>query len=153
MSWQKGGYVDLIVDYRNSYLINHISLHDFEFKGIKHDYEKKYIELEIKKKSAETVPSSLSFQDVLYYEMTCCKFWGSGHHIICCNLMDTTNIYDKLLRLEQVEYAKSNSIDRSPMNLLEFIGVEIWLNSGDKLKVICKIFEFDDFLIWKVFEF
>ena len=33
------------------------------------------------------------------------------------------------------------------MNLLEFIGVEIWLNSGDKLKVICKIFEFDDFLI------
>jgi hypothetical protein len=25
--------------------------------------------------------------------------------------------------------------------------VEIWLNSGDKLKVICKIFEFDDFLI------
>ena len=137
----------MIVDYRNSYLINHISLHDFEFKGIKHDYEKKYIELEIKKKSAETVPSSLSFQDVLYYEMTCCKFWGSGHHIICCNLMDTTNIYDKLLRLEQVEYAKSNSIDRSPMNLLEFIGVEIWLNSGDKLKVICKIFEYDDFLI------
>lgn len=38
----KGGYVDLIVDYRNSYLINHISLHDFEFKGIKHDYEKIY---------------------------------------------------------------------------------------------------------------
>ena len=97
----------MIVDYRNSYLINHISLHDFEFKGIKHDYEKKYIELEIKKKSAETVPSSFSFQDVLYYEMTCCKFWGSGPHIICCNLMDTTNIYDKLLRLEQVEYAKS----------------------------------------------
>ena len=109
--------------------------------------KEKDIRVEIKKKSAETVPSSLSFQDVLYYEMTCCKFWGSGHHIICCNLMDTTNIYDKLLRLEQVEYAKSNSIDRSPMNLLEFIGVEIWLNSGDKLKVICKIFEFDDFLI------
>ena len=110
----------MIVDYRNSYLINHISLHDFEFKGIKHDYEKKYIELEIKKKSAETVPSSLSFQDVLYYEMTCCKFWGSGHHIICCNLMDTTNIYDKLLRLEQVEYAK---IKQHRQESNEFIGI------------------------------
>ena len=51
----------MIVDYRNSYLINHISLHDFEFKGIKHDYEKKYIELEIKKRSAEDSPIFFKF--------------------------------------------------------------------------------------------
>ena len=136
----------MIISCNNIREIENINLHDAYIENVIYNHSNKVINVELESEWEKT-DYDLSFHEVLYYEMTCCKFWGSGHHIICCNLMDTTNIYDKLLRLEQVEYAKSNSIDRSPMNLLEFIGVEIWLNSGDKLKVICKIFEFDDFLI------
>lgn len=139
----------MLINYQNLYKIQQINLHDSIFKEVRYDYFQKKIEVIVENKIWSTGNVSIEFKDVLYYEMTCCEFWGKGRSIICWSLMDTTNIYDKILRLEQVENAKSNSIDRTPMSLMEFLGSEFWMNSGDKLKIICKSIEIDDNLISK----
>ncbi len=75
---------------------------------------------------------------MLYYEMTCCDFWGCGYNVICWSKFDTTEIFDKLLRIDRIEKAESNSESNTIMDLSEYIGIDILLNSGDHLKIICK---------------
>ena len=86
----------------------------------------------------EKTDYDLSFHEVLYYEMTCCDFWGCGYNVICWSKFDTTEIFDKLLRIDRIEKAESNSESNTIMDLSEYIGIDILLNSGDHLKIICK---------------
>ena len=61
--------------------------------------------------------------------------------MICWSKLDTTEIFDKLLRLEMVENSRSRGTNQESMDLFEFFGIEILINSGDKLKIICKEIE------------
>ena len=58
--------------------------------------------------------------------------------MICWLKFDTTEIFDKLLRIDRIEKAESNSESNTIMDLSEYIGIDILLNSGDHLKIICK---------------
>ena len=70
--------------------------------------------------------------------MVCCDFWGGGYNVDCWSRLDTTSIFDKLLRLQVIEQSRSKGTSYSPMDLYDYFGIEILLNSGDKLKIICK---------------
>ncbi len=76
--------------------------------------------------------------------MTCCDFWGGGYNVVCWSKIDATGIFDKLLRLEMVENSRSRDTNQESMDLFEFFGIEILINSGDKLKIICKSIEVNE---------
>lgn len=132
----------MIINNNNIYDINKIHLHDASFDNVIFDYNSK--EIVIKLEGEWNDDYILKLHDVLYHEMTCCDFWGGGYNIVYWSILDTTEIFDKLLRLERIEKAKSyssNSESRSYMDLHEYFGVEILINSGDKFKIICKSIE------------
>lgn len=134
----------MIINYKNFYEIEKINLHDADFEKVNFDYYTKNIEIKLINRSWKDSNYLLDFHNVLYYEMTCCDFWGGGYNVVCWSSLDTTEIFDKLLRLERVEKAKS--FNGTPeqytfMNLSEYLGIEICINSGDKLKIVCKEIE------------
>ena len=128
----------MIITNRNSYDISKISLHDAYFEDVIYNHSEKKITIKLESEWNND-NYILEFQNTLYYEMTCCEFWGGGYNVFCWNEIDTTQIFDKLLRLERVEKAESFSNDtQSHMDLHEYFGVELLINSGDRLKIICK---------------
>ena len=123
----------MIISCNNIREIENINLHDAYIENVIYNHSNKVINVELESEWEKT-DYDLSFHEVLYYEMTCCKFWGSGHHIICCNLMNCGGMIMK----DFIEKAESNSESNTIMDLSEYIGIDILLNSGDHLKIICK---------------
>ena len=127
----------MIITKKNINKIMDISLHDAYFEEV--IYNNTYKEITIKLESEwGNVDYILEFRTVLYYEMVCCDFWGGGYNVVCWSRLDTTSIFDKLLRLQVIEQSRSKGTSYSPMDLYDYFGIEILLNSGDKLKIICK---------------
>ena len=117
----------MFITKKNLKELNKISLHDSVLNDIiyVHSEKKNIINLE---SEWEDYEYNLNFVDVLFYEMTCCDFWGSGYNIIEWSVIDTFEIFCKLLEIE-----KNIIID-----LNEYFGIEILINSGDKLNIVCK---------------
>lgn len=137
----------MTITYKNLYDINKINLHDAYIENILYNHSEKNIKIRLENKW-ENGDYNLDFQNVLYYEMTCCDFWGSGYNVACWSILDATEIFDKLLRLEKVEKAKSFSSDpksHTYMDLHEYFGIDILINSGDRLKIICKLIDINQF--------
>ena len=127
----------MIITKKNINKIMDISLHDAYFEEV--IYNNTYKKITIKLESEwGNVDYILEFCTVLYYEMVCCDFWGGGYNVVCWSRLDTTSIFDKLLRLQVIEQSRSKGTSYSPMDLYDYFGIEILLNSGDKLKIICK---------------
>lgn len=146
-NFAESGYIErmfnMIINISNLCDIDKIHLHDASFNNMFFDYDSKKIvvKLEGEWNDGDFI---IKFYDVLYHEMICCDFWGGGCYVVEWSLLDTTEIFDKLLRLERVEKAKSyssNSENHSYMKLHEYFGVEILINSGDRFKIICKSVE------------
>ena len=127
----------MIISYKNLHEIEKINLHDACIENVIYNHADKKINIKLESEW-EKNDYDLDFNKVLYYEMTCCDFWGSGYNVICWSKLDTTEIFDKLLRLEIVENSCSRVTNQEPMDLFEFFGIEILINSGDRLKIICK---------------
>ena len=109
--------------------IENINLHDAYIENVIYNHSNKVINVELESEWEKT-DYDLSFHEVLYYEMTCCDFWGCGYNVICWSKFDTTEIFDKLLRIDRIEKAESNSESNTIMDLSEYIGIDILLNSG-----------------------
>lgn len=127
----------MIISCNNIREIENINLHDAYIENVIYNHSNKVINVELESEWEKT-DYDLSFHEVLYYEMTCCDFWGCGYNVICWSKFDTTEIFDKLLRIDRIEKAESNSESNTIMDLSEYIGIDILLNSGDLLKIICK---------------
>ena len=127
----------MIISCNNIREIENINLHDAYIENVIYNHSNKVINVELESEWEKT-DYDLSFHEVLYYEMTCCDFWGCGYNVICWSKFDTTEIFDKLLRLEIVENSRSKGANQEQTDLSEFFGIEILINSGDRLKIICK---------------
>jgi len=127
----------MVIDRKNILSLKDIHLHDASFEEIVYNhYENKII---IMFKNEWNDPDyNIEFEEVLYHEMTHCDFWGGGYNVICWSFLDDDEIYDRLLRKDMIESAKSSSSEYTPMDLSGYIGVKILKNSGDSLKIICK---------------
>ena len=127
----------MIISYKNLHEIEKVNLHDAYIENVIYNHADKKINIKLESEW-EKNDYDLDFHNVLYYEMTCCDFWGSGYNVICWSKLDTTEIFDKLLRLEIVENSRSKGANQEQTDLSEFFGIEILINSGDRLKIICK---------------
>lgn len=134
----------MIISYKNLHEIEEINLHDAYIENIIYNLSDKKISIKLESEW-EKNDYNLDFLKVLYYEMTCCDFWGSGYNVICWSKLDTTEIFDKLLRLEMVENSRSRGTSHESMDLFEFFGIEILINSGDRLTIICKSIDVNTF--------
>lgn len=132
----------MILNIKNICDINKINLHDSLINEVIYTHSKKIITINLEGEWGKDYV--LKFYDVLYYEMTCCDFWGRGYNVVCWSKIDATGIFDKLLRLEMVENSRSRDTNQELMDLFEFFGIEILINSGDKLKIICKSVEVNE---------
>ena len=118
----------MIISCNNIREIENINLHDAYIENVIYNHSNKVINVELESEWEKT-DYDLSFHEVLYYEMTCCDFWGCGYNVICWSKFDTTEIFDKLLRIDRIEKAESNSESNTIMDLSEYIGIDILLNS------------------------
>lgn len=134
----------MIISFKNLHEIEKINLHDTLIENIIYNHSDKKINIKLESEW-EKNDYDLDFRKVLYYEMTCCDFWGSGYNVICWSKLDTTEIFDKLLRLQMVENSCSRGTNPESMDLFEFFGIEILVNSGDRLKIICKSIDVNKF--------
>ena len=134
----------MAISYKNIHEIEKINLHDSYIENVSYNHIDKKINIKLESEW-EKNDYDLDFHNVLYYEMTCCDFWGSGYNVICWSKLDTTEIFDKLLRLEMVENSRSRGTNQEPMDLFEFFGIEILINSGDRLRIICKSIDVNKF--------
>ena len=132
----------MILNIKNICDINKINLQDSLINEVIYTHSKKIITINLEGEWGKDYV--LKFYDVLYYEMTYCDFWGGGYNVVCWSKIDATGIFDKLLRLEMVENSRSRDTNQELMDLFEFFGIEILINSGDKLKIICKSIEVNE---------
>ena len=117
----------MIISCNNIREIENINLHDAYIENVIYNHSNKVINVELESEWEKT-DYDLSFHEVLYYE----------YNVICWSKFDTTEIFDKLLRIDRIEKAESNSKSNTIIDLSEYIGIDILLNSGDHLKIICK---------------
>lgn len=122
----------MIIDKNNLCNIEKIHLHDALFKNIIYDHLNKTITICFESEW-EDVDYLFEFKNLLYYEMTCCDFWGGGFNVVSWSVSDCSGIPDKILIKAQNENPESSSY----MDLSDYFVIEIIINSGDKLKIFC----------------
>ena len=86
----------MIISCNNIREIENINLHDAYIENVIYNHSNKVINVELESEWEKT-DYDLSFHEVLYYEMTCCDFWGCGYNVICWSKFDTTAFVNKKL--------------------------------------------------------
>ena len=77
----------MIISCNNIREIENINLHDAYIENVIYNHSNKVINVELESEWEKT-DYDLSFHEVLYYEMTCCDFWGCGYNVICWSKFD-----------------------------------------------------------------
>ena len=80
----------MIISCNNIREIENINLHDAYIENVIYNHSNKVINVELESEWEKT-DYDLSFHEVLYYEMTCCDFWGCGYNVICWSKFDTSH--------------------------------------------------------------
>lgn len=72
----------MIISYKNSYEMKKFICMMQILQKVNFDYYTKNIKIKLINRSWDDSNYLLDFHNVLYYEMTCCDFWGSGYNVI-----------------------------------------------------------------------
>ena len=135
---------------RNLEEIEKLYLHDFTFNGFHYDYNRRKVHLKSEnlylRKGMEQEylrkGIELEFDNVIGIHMQACGFWGGGNSIRGINPGDGQLLtrYRKVSQNdENLDFA--DLID--PEN--EFIELEIEINSGGTLTVVCEVLHVEEF--------
>lgn len=127
--------------YENRDQLDKQYIHDSFFEGFYYDYEKRQISFSCMDGLFEK-RINLLFDNVIFTEMQSCEFWGPGNSIYAMwheedthqmrHLKDTAN-------LNKGKYDDSFFTDEK-----KYIQIQIQLNSGDSLLIICESMEWNE---------
>lgn len=127
----------MIFNYSNRYEINDLYVHDSLFKGYSYDYQKRQITFSCEnhylKKSF-----NFEFSNVIFSKLQSCCFWGANcFYIYDIELKENTDDFKQLMNIKNIkpDWFKHSYLDK---NNIKYITVEILLNSGDTLLIICE---------------
>ena len=131
----------MIFDYRNKNDLKEINIHDSDFTGYNYDYSNRTIVLTCNNRFTGKC-LHFQFMNVIYSSLQSCSFWGGGNAVLWLNVNERDVGLDSLYELQRKnkeEYALSD-LDQG----IEYIIVEVTINSGDKLLIVSQWIEFQE---------
>lgn len=129
----------MIINYSNRQELDKISLHDSLFEGFCYNYEKRQVTFTCKNYHIKKV-YTFEFCNVILCNMQSCCFWGKGYNLYDMWLNEKPN---ELKNLMETQNSKPDLHMHSYLNKgIKYISIEIMVNSGDKLIVICETINF-----------
>ena len=123
--------------------INHIHIHDSSYEGFRYDYDNRLIEMRcendyLKKKF------TLIFHNVILFEVQSCMFWHGGNAIMYIALSDDSPLAKKYQDLQNMDREKLELTCLDKNDGIQYIPIEIQINSGDMLYLVCESVDFNE---------
>lgn len=127
--------------YQNKQLISVIPIHDSEFYGYTYDYDNREITVCCNNIFTSRV-IKLIFQNTILVHLQSCNFWHGGNSIMWIEVMEDTACLELLneIKAEYASQVKGSQLDRN----IDYFAVELTLNSGDTLQIICEKMIYQD---------
>lgn len=129
----------LKIGYENrEMLIDDIYVHDSFFAGFCYNYEEKKISFSCKNNFLKKC-FSFDFQNVIFLNVQSCGFWGGGNCVLWIELLENSKYMQELVARAN----KTNSFEFSALDTkTRFLEIEIQINSGDAIFIICESLDF-----------
>lgn len=136
------------INYKNRDEIEQQYRHDYRFKGYYYDYDNREIILTCVNLQNNR-EMSMVFHNVIFSELQSCEFWGGGNSIYYIWNEEITPQMKHLLEIQKKnkEIQEKNKEIYNVSLLMEdiqYLQVQIMLNSGDNLLVICEWIDCDE---------
>ena len=131
-------------DYRNKYDLEKVNIHDGDFTGYSYSYSAKSILLTcVNRFTGKRI--HLKFMNVIYSWLQSCSFWCGGNSILWLKIKENDAGLDSLYELQnknKEEFALSD-LDQG----IEYVVIEITINSGDKLLIASQWVELEEIAV------
>lgn len=112
--------------------------HDAWFQGFNYDYANRRITFSMEDEW-EYDHFDLVFNNVIYFEAQSLSLWGGGVNLYHAHVRDELPELDKLYALRDKNDFGHSELDAN----IDFIGIELIVNSGDTLLIICESVDVD----------
>ena len=119
--------------------LDKICVHDGIFTGFEYDYEKRQIRFTLDLTLKQ--PINFCLLNVIWLEIQSCSFWHGGMNVMWISIEEKSPQLDQLLLLQEQkkELYAGSYLDKG----IEYMTVEIQLNSGDTILAVCEKLECD----------
>lgn len=127
----------MYINNSNRNLLDSINVHDSVFDGFEYLYSERQIRFNcnysINKKSY-----SFIFNNVIYFNVQSCWFWGAGPNILCFNVADDSSHIEELTKLKKDWHGFLNDD-------VSYLQIEFQLNSGDTIFIMCESIDINEY--------
>lgn len=120
----------------NKEMINNIDIHDNIFVGCNYSYKNRILFLIVNNFRNDY---NIIFNNCIFYSMQSCDFWHGGNNILGINIVEESKEMNELLEIQNTYPGlyEGSFLDRG----ITYLSVEIEVNSGDKMLIICESIE------------
>lgn len=125
----------MLINWKNKNTLDMLYVHDSIFSGYVYDYSERTIRLECHNTFLNRL-FRFTFHNVVYQNLQSCAFWGAGNSILYITEIDYPEGFVTLMQLQKEK--QSLYFDSFLDKGLHFLSVEIQVNSGDILQIVCE---------------
>ncbi len=118
-------------------------LHDALFRGFDYDYPNRKIAFSMRYEWLHK-RYDFVFENVVFFSAQSFLLWGKGSNVYCAYIKDELPEIEKMKALGSED--DNYSLDAFNKNI-DYIGIEIILNSGDTFLIICESVDVDTVVI------
>ena len=133
------------IDKHNLHLLhtNEVYVHDDIYVGMQYDYEANCLVVRLLSED-ETRQKTITFYNVLGYQMIACDFWGRSPHVLSWVYnLEERHSFLKAISEECNEYLNEDIIlSRKIGHGVEYVETMFLLSSGDRLVVACEYIDY-----------
>lgn len=131
----------MIINCRNSKIIDNIYIHDSIFSGFSYNYKSREIFLECEQRYLNKRFRFL-FHNVILCNMQSCSFWHGGNSILDISLEESSSQMNELIEIQNQhkELYKGSYLDQG----ISYLQIKFEINSGDILFIICESFDLEE---------
>ena len=119
--------------YKNRNMLETVDIHDYSFDGFTFDYLKKMVCIECQKLPNKQ-KIKICFNNVILCNWQGCNFWHGGDNVMWISVEENSPQLSGLYDIQKVNGYKITALDQG----IKYIEIELRLNSGDSLFVICQ---------------
>ena len=132
----------MIINASNKEIINTraVYIHDSIFTGFIYDYRNRQLDFTCENFYYK-VRHTFVFKNVVLINMQSCSFWHSGRNILDMSSKNDSSQLEELIELQNQhqDLFQGSYLDRG----IPYIIVEILINSGDTLQIVCESIDYN----------
>ncbi len=126
----------MLYNHNNKEDIDKIHLHDAIFEGFNYNYDKREICF-ICKHYYKNKIYNFKFHNVIYSKLQSCSFWNGGNSVY--DIYNTETPYEFTKLIQDIKNNAAINFEVSYLNRgITYIAIEVMINSGDALLIVCE---------------